>query len=231
MGRRPLPGRRAEICRTAAQIIQARGFEATSLADIAKALGLTKSGLYHYTSSKHALLFEIMTFGMDQIDAEVVTPVREIADPAERLYELVNRHIRIATRAGGAVAQLADEVKALPAVSRRQVQQRMRAYVTFVHSIVEELAAAGRLRAIDTTVATYMVFGSILWVPRWFREGGRLTSTQVAYEVAWSTVDALLRRGGPAETRGGRPGSDESVGTGESRLLLTCTCSPVTRSK
>ena len=59
MGRRPLPGRRAEICRTAAQVIQPRGFEATSLADIARALGLTKSGLYHYTISKHALLFEI----------------------------------------------------------------------------------------------------------------------------------------------------------------------------
>ena len=104
MGRRPLPGRRAEICRTAAQIIRERGFEATSLADIAKAIGISKSGLYHYTNSKHALLFEIMMFGLDQIEAEVVSPVRGIADPQERLYEVVNRHIRIATRAGGAVS-------------------------------------------------------------------------------------------------------------------------------
>jgi hypothetical protein len=79
-------------------------------------------------------------------------------------------------------------------MNRRKVQDRMRQYVSFVHTIVEELAAAGRLRAIDPTVATYMVMGSILWVPRWFREGGRLTAAQVAYEVAWSTVDALLRR-------------------------------------
>jgi TetR/AcrR family transcriptional regulator len=194
MGRRPLPGRRAEICRTAAQIIRERGFEATSLADIAAALGISKSGLYHYTNSKHALLFEITMFGLDQIEAEVVVPVRGIADPEERLYEVVNRHIRIATRADGAVAQLADEVKSLPAVNRRKVQHRMRQYVAFVRAIVDELAAAGRLRAIDPTVATYMVMGAILWVPRWFREGGRLTAAQVAYEVAWSTVDALLRR-------------------------------------
>ena len=106
----------------------------------------------------------------------------------------MNRRVRIATRAGGAVAQLAEEVRPLPAVSRRKVQQRMRKYVAFVHEIVDDLAAAGRLRAIDPTVATYMVLGSILWVPRWFREGGRLSSAQVAYEVAWSTVDALLRR-------------------------------------
>jgi len=194
MGRRPLPGRRAEICRTAAQIIRERGYEATSLAEIAAALGISKSGLYHYTNSKQALLFEIMMFGLDQIEAEVVAPVREIADPEQRLYEVVNRHVRIATRAGGAVAQLAEEVRPLPAVSRRKVQQRMRKYVAFVHEIVDKLVAAGRLRAIDPTVATYMVLGSILWVPRWFREGGRLGSAQVAYEVAWSTVDALLRR-------------------------------------
>ena len=194
MGRRPLPERRAEICRTAAQLIRERGFEATSLAEVAAALGISKSGLYHYTPSKDALLFEIMMFGLDQIEAEVVSPVRDIADPEQRLYELVNRHIRIATRAGGAVAQLAAEVRALTAVNRRKVQQRMRQYVGFVHAIVEELAAAGRLRAIDPTVATYLVMGSILWVPRWFREGGRLSAAQVAYEVAWSTVDALLKR-------------------------------------
>jgi len=194
MRRRPHPERRAEICRTAAQIIRERGFEATSLAEIAAALGISKSGLYHYTTSKHSLLYEIMMFGLDQIEAEVVAPVRGIADPEQRLYEVVNRHVRIATRAGGAVAQLADEVRPLPAVHRRKVRQRVRKYVAFVNGIVEELAAAGRLRAIDPTVATYMVMGSILWVPRWFREGGRLTSAQVAYEVAWSTVDALLRR-------------------------------------
>ena len=184
MGRRRVLGRRAEIYRTAAQIIRERGFESTSLADVAAALGISKSGLYHYTPSKDALLLDIMMFGLDQIQA----------DPEQRLYELVNRHVRIATRGGGAVAQLADDLRPLAAVNRRKVRHRMRQYVAFVHTIVEELAAAGRLRAIDPTVATYMVLGSILWVPRWFREGGRLSAAQVSYEVAWSTVDALLRR-------------------------------------
>ena len=48
------------MCRTAAQIFRDRGFDATSVSDIARALGLTKAGLYHYFDSKEALLFEIM---------------------------------------------------------------------------------------------------------------------------------------------------------------------------
>ena len=48
----PLLTRRAEICRTAAQIFRERGYDATSVSDIARALGITKAGLYHYFESK-----------------------------------------------------------------------------------------------------------------------------------------------------------------------------------
>ena len=93
--RQPVPrldNRRAEICRTAAQIIREQGYDATSVNDIAHALGITKAGLYHYISSKEALLFEIMSFGMDQIEAEVVAPLAGVRDPEERLRQILIRH-------------------------------------------------------------------------------------------------------------------------------------------
>ena len=61
--------RRAAMCRAAAQIFRDRGFDATSVSDIARALGLTKAGLYHHFESKEALLFEIMSFGTQRSDA------------------------------------------------------------------------------------------------------------------------------------------------------------------
>src|SRR5713226_2567579 len=88
--------RRAEICRTAAQIFRDRGYDATSVSDIARALGMTKAGLYHYVDSKEALLFEIMTYGLDRVRDEVVLPARAIRDPEERLRQIVIRHARIA---------------------------------------------------------------------------------------------------------------------------------------
>src|SRR5437762_13336038 len=63
----PPQRRRIEICRTAAQIFRDRGFDATSVSDVARALGMTKAGLYHYFESKEALLFEIMTYGLDRV--------------------------------------------------------------------------------------------------------------------------------------------------------------------
>src|SRR5437016_10866458 len=89
--------RRAAMYRTAAQIFRDRGFDATSVSDVARALGLTKAGLYHYFDSKESLLFEIMSFGLDRVRDEVVIPVRAIRDPEQRLRQLVVRHARITT--------------------------------------------------------------------------------------------------------------------------------------
>src|SRR5437773_6710670 len=94
----PNDARRAEICRTAAQIFRDRGFDATSVSDIARALGLTKAGLYHHFESKEALLFEIMMFGLDRVHDDVLVHVRTIRDPEARLRELIVRHARITTR-------------------------------------------------------------------------------------------------------------------------------------
>src|SRR5262245_50410942 len=105
--------RRVEICRTAAQIFRDRGYDATSVGDIARALGLTKAGLYHYFDSKEALLFEIMTYGLERVRDEVLLPARGIRDPEERIRQIVLRHARITTDGRGAVAHLGDEIRAL----------------------------------------------------------------------------------------------------------------------
>src|SRR4029079_773333 len=98
----PVESRRVEICRTAAQIFRDRGSDATSVSDVARALGLTKAGLYHYFESKEALLFEIMTYGLERVRDEVVVPVRAVRDPEERLHQIVMRHACLATQGRGA---------------------------------------------------------------------------------------------------------------------------------
>lgn len=181
------------MCRTAAQIFRERGFDATSVSEIADALGLTKAGLYHYFESKEALLFEIMTFGLDRVRDEVVIPAQRVADPEERLRQLITRHARITTRAQGAVAHLGDEIRALPPAARKQIEQRMRVYVDLVRDTLNELRDRGRLRDVNPTVATFSVIGMILWLPRWFKQQGALSQDQVADEIAKIAFGGVLK--------------------------------------
>jgi AcrR family transcriptional regulator len=195
------PSRRVDICRTAAQIFRDRGFAATSVSDVAQALGMTKAGLYHYFDSKEALLVEIMSYGLDRVRDEVVIPVRAIRDPGERLRQIAVRHARIATDGKGAIAHLGDETRALPPAARRQIEERMRVYYDLIRETLRELKSEGRLRDIEPTVAAFSLLGMILWLPRWFRQAGRLSQEQVAVEISKLAVNGLVRPRARARTR------------------------------
>lgn len=185
--------RKAEICRTAARIFHERGFDATSVSDLARTLGITKAGLYHYFTSKEELLFEIMTFGLERVNEEVILPAHAIADPEERLRQIVLRHAQISTRAQGAVAQLIDETRALPPAARKRVRQAMRVYLNLIRDTLNELRDQGRLRELDVTAAAFSIIGMILWLPKWFHAGGPLTNEQAAVEIANLALSAVMR--------------------------------------
>jgi len=142
-----------------------------------------------------------MMFGLNKVRDEVILPVRAIRDPEERLRQLITRHARITTRAQGAVAQLFDETAALPPAARKAVKQHMRIYFDLVRDTLGELKAAGRLRDLDLTVAAFSLIGMILWLPRWFRKGGRLTDDEAAHEIADLALAGVLRPQAPARKR------------------------------
>ena len=88
--KKPAPSneRLAEIYRTAAQIILRKGYDATSINDIANAVGMTKAGLYHYINGKKELLFDIMM--EDGIAAQRGDREMRVMDVAELLWEALS---------------------------------------------------------------------------------------------------------------------------------------------
>src|SRR6267143_3668648 len=127
-------GRAAEVYRTAAAIILQKGYDATSVSDIAEAMGITKAGLYHYIHGKTQLLFDIMQYGLNQLDREVARPAMKIADPEARLRFMIEMHARIVTRGHGAVTILVDEARALTPAQSRKIRAQKRAYFDFLRS-------------------------------------------------------------------------------------------------
>lgn len=171
------------IYRTAAQIIYEKGFDATSMNEIAEALDLTKPGLYYHVKGKKQLLFAIMDFAMDLLDANVVEPAELIVDPEERLRLIIRQHARLLTREAGALAILIDEDQGLSPDQRVEIVGRKRAYFDLIRGTLDELRAIGRLRKIDSTVAVFSLLGQVMWISRWYDSKGRLNSEEVVANV------------------------------------------------
>jgi AcrR family transcriptional regulator len=188
--------RAVEIYGKAAEIFHERGFDATSMSSIASAVDLTKAGLYYYVESKEDLLFGIINFAMERLEATVIEPSRELSDPQQRLLSIVTRHAQLLTEGNKAITLLTDEIDGLKPKHRKQILNRKRAYFELVRGTLDELKDRGRLRDIDSTVAAFSLFGTLLWLPRWFRVGGTLSSEEVVQQIVSLVTGGLLKAKG-----------------------------------
>ena len=184
--------RAGNIYRTAARMIYEKGFDATSMNEIAEAVELTKPGLYYYVKGKKELLFAIMLFAMDLLDSEVVGPAQQIEDAAERLRIIVRQHARLLTRETSAVAILIDETGGLSDEQRIEITRRKRAYFELLRETLERLAADGRLRPVDPTTAAFSLLGMLMWLARWYSPAGRLKPEEVVRDITEIAVASVL---------------------------------------
>jgi AcrR family transcriptional regulator len=191
----PESDRTVDIYTKAAEIFHQQGFDATSMSTIAAAVDLTKAGLYYYIESKEDLLFAIMDYAMGQLENQVIEPSRAIEEPEARLRSILTCHGRLLTEGSKSITILTDEIEGLKPKHRKQILDRKRVYFEFVRGTLEALRAAGKLRDIDPTVATFSIFGTLLWLPRWFRPEGPLSSERVVEEIVNIAAGGLLADG------------------------------------
>ena len=191
--------RRNQIYFFAARLFCEKGYDATSMSDIAEATGITKAGVYHFIpGGKKDLLFAIMSYGMDKLDRAVIEPTQSIADPEQRLRAIITNHVRLVTAGStdegfNPITVVVDEVAGLSAAHRRKIDLRKRVYVDLVRHTLEQLKDQGKLKDVDVTVVAFSLLGMILWLARWYRPDGRLTGEQMAEEICKMALGGIMR--------------------------------------
>jgi AcrR family transcriptional regulator len=189
----------SEILEHATRLFAARGYDGTTLQDIADAIGITRPGLYHYISSKEELLAELVR-EVSENSVHLVREVRLRADlsSVEKLRAVVRA--LVLQRAGAperfrvldrTEAALPEGIAAQHLKARREVLAEMR-------TIIEEGIARGEFRPRDERLAALSVIGMCNWVAWWFHPGPDHPAEPVADQLANNAVDMLAYPDGTA---------------------------------
>jgi len=182
----------SEILEHATRLFAERGYDGTTLQDIADAIGITRPGLYHYISSKEQLLAALVR-DVSENTAHTVRAVRLRTDlsSVEKLRTVVRG--LVLQRAGAperfrvldrTEAALPEEVATLHLKARREVLAEVR-------TIIEEGVSRGEFRPRDERLAALSVIGMCNWVAWWFHPGPSHPAEPVADQLAQNAVDML----------------------------------------
>lgn len=197
-GRRGRPARysRDELLGLVVAVFNERGYEATSMADLAMATGLTKSAFYHHFASKE----ELLQMAVDRALTALSTALdAAMAAAPERPVTRLEWAIR------STAETLIDELPAVTLLLRirgntvveQQALTRRRRIDGRLAALVAAAAAAGQIRDdVDPRLVSRLLFGMINSIHEWYRPGGSAGSRQVVVDAAVGLCLDGLRRVG-----------------------------------
>ena len=185
--------RTSELVQTAARLFYERGYDATSIQDVADELGILKGSVYYYIKSKDDLLFAVIDDHHQMALAHVEACRKSTGDPVERLCMFMRGYATLLDRHRITVAVFLNDFERLSKDRRRQIVKEREQYSDFVAETLREGLETGQFRAdLDPTRAALAILGMLNWSFRWYKPKGGYTSAEVVEEFLQLSLRGCL---------------------------------------
>lgn len=172
------------ILRKAAALFAHKGFQITTMMEVAKACNASKSHLYHYFPAKEDLLYEIIREHTELLVAEL-EPVMALPEPAIARFErFVEVFVEIAADSRNEQLVLTNSLQFLPAARFKEITALESTLVAMVISLLKEISPRRMTRAEIQTPSALLLFGMIIWTFTWYRKSGPVKPAELARQIA-----------------------------------------------
>jgi AcrR family transcriptional regulator len=190
-GRRGRPGHSLDsLLDVAVTVFIERGFEATSMDELATRLGVTKSAIYHHVPSKVELLRLALDRALDALFAVTEEPGATTGRAIDRLEHVVRGSVRVLAAELPFVSLLL-RVRGNSEVERTALQRR-REFDRVVTALVRAAEEEGDVRPdVDPAITSRLLFGTVNSLTEWYRPDGDLTPDELADALVTTTFAGL----------------------------------------
>jgi len=171
-----------------------RGYDATSMDELAARLGITKSAIYHHVSSKVDLLRMALDRALDALFAVTEEPGATTGRAIDRLEHVVRGSVHVLTEELAFVTLLL-RVRGNSEVERTALKRR-REFDRIVTDLVRAAEDEGDVRPdVDPAVTSRFLFGTVNSLTEWYRPDGGLSADDLADALVTTTFEGLRTRG------------------------------------
>jgi AcrR family transcriptional regulator len=171
---------REAIDRAALELFAQRGYHATSMRAIASAAEVQPAAIYHWYSSKEAILVTFQDDFMERLTEDVLAAVSEQDRPALKLAAAVREHVVFHGVHPRAAFVTDSEIRALTEQRRPALIAKRDDYQAMFTEWIRDGIRDGSLRSSDAHVATYAILLQCTGVALWFDPSGPLKLEEVA---------------------------------------------------
>jgi AcrR family transcriptional regulator len=156
------------ILTAATTLLGERDYPATSIRDIARAVGMLPGSIYVFVENKEAILYEIVSNGIDRFVSMADAIAAQQLSPAEQLRKAIVEHVKLVSQNPSGVLVVFHQWRYLGKENRRKVVTLRHRYEQFFRDTVEAAITDGGFRQdLDVRYAVFSILGALNWVPEW----------------------------------------------------------------
>lgn len=181
---RPLKGTggslRAELIEKSAQLFRERGYDNTTVRDIAAATGIQAGSWFYHFKTKQEILAAIMEQGVAQSLAQIEAIAAQGLPPRAMLRQLVEVHLHtLLAPDHHFIPVLLYEARALDEPSRARIVALKDRYEAVWDDVIARLHQSGDW-ALPTRLDRLLMFGALNWTVQWYKADGSADIGQLA---------------------------------------------------
>lgn len=186
--------RHEQIHQAACRLFREKGFHATSVREIADAVGILGGSLYAHIQSKDDVLWEIVNAAGDRFFKALEPIAASPLAGLQKLRSAIVAHVTVISRDLDAAAVYTVEWRHLPETRRAAFTQRRDEYESMFRGLVREAIRNGYIAAADEAMATRFILSTLNYMFTWYRADGPLPPEEVGRLLADYILDGLRRR-------------------------------------
>jgi AcrR family transcriptional regulator len=181
----------ARILDAATRLFYEKGYHASTMREVAAAVGIKAGSLYNHYAGKSDLLFRIARDVMDELLADGRRALAAHAEPREQLRELIRSHVVYHAEHRFRAKVADDQLHALEPGRRDEVLAIRDVYERLWRDVIEAGRDSHGWAVPDTPVVTFALTTMCTAVDVWYREDGRLSAAEIAGIYANLALGAL----------------------------------------
>lgn len=172
----------AEIRRVALEMFVSRGYDGSSIRDIASEVGIRGASMYHHFSSKEEILWDLTRLALDDLAASwhSARDATGADEPEVRLRAFVRSGVEYHARHRTEAMLVNSQLHRLSPEHFSIAAQRRRSYEEELTAIVGDCVATGQYSVPDVRLTVYAILQMTSAIATWFKPEGRLSVAQVA---------------------------------------------------
>ena len=192
---------REEFLTKAADVFEKKGYASTTIQDVAQALQLSRSALYHYFKSKdeilEALVLEHTEHAAEQMEEKFAG---RNGSPSDQLRELLVSSIN-GRMTGGPRLRVLDQLAAeMPPDIKLKFDHGRRRVLDLYTRLIQKGIDAGELRPLDARTAAFAILGIASWTSWWYSPTGRKSPEELASVLVDVAFNGIAQPEGSSES-------------------------------